>query len=412
MPKSNNLPSDSFCIIPWIHMNTWPNGNVFQCCITDYRNHIGNLKDNTMREIWNNDYMQQLRTDLLSGVKPKSCNKCYEQEDNGIVSFRNSINEKFNNECTDLISNTDSAGYNSDFKLKYWDFRFSNLCNMKCRMCGGHLSSLWNADELAVYGSASEPEIVVNTKNHSKEDIYTLLDEHIDNVVEIYFAGGEPLIMDEHYYILEKLIERKRFDVKLRYNTNLLKIKYKKWDNMELWSYFDSVHVFASIDAIGARGEYIRKGTVWEIIDKNIKLLINAKNIMFGVSPTINIFNIYHIPDLVDYFIEIGIKLNELHLNNVLTNPVWYHIGILPDDMKTAAIDKLKTHLSSFNDADRKSLEDRYNCLISYINHDFGDSVTGYRNKFSQVTKMLDNYRNESLITACPELELLYNEFK
>ena len=75
-------------------------------------------------------------------------------------------------------------------------------------------------------------------------------------------------------------------------------------------------------------------------------------------------------------------------------------------------LQKLKTHLSSFNDADRKSLEDRYNCLISYINHDFGDSVTGYRNKFSQVTKMLDNYRNESLITACPELELLYNEFK
>ena len=63
----NKDPSKSFCIIPWIHMNTWPNGSVFQCCITDYRNVIGDLKKNTLKEVFNNDYMRNLRQELLNG---------------------------------------------------------------------------------------------------------------------------------------------------------------------------------------------------------------------------------------------------------------------------------------------------------------------------------------------------------
>lgn len=412
MKDNHKLPSESFCIIPWIHMNTWPNGNVFQCCITDYRNNIGNLKDNTMQEIWNNDSMRQLRKDFISGDRPSSCKKCYEQEDNGIISYRNAVNKNFGDEIVDLISATDDDGHNNEFKLKYWDFRFSNLCNMKCRMCGGHLSSLWNNDELELYGRASEPEIVVNTKDHSKEDLYKLIDDQINNVVEIYFAGGEPLIMDEHYYILERLIELKRFDVRLRYNTNLLKIKYKNWDNIELWSHFKSVQVIGSIDATGARGEYVRKGTVWETIDKNIKLLASNDNIMFGISPTINIFNVYHITDLVDYLISAGVKLTEIHLNNVLTNPEWYHVAILTEDLKQQCIQRIQQHLASFSPGDQEIMVNKYNSIISYIKHDYGDKTERFRKKFLDVTDRLDTFRKESLTDACPELGEFYNDLK
>ena len=264
--------------------------------------------------------MRNLRQELLNGAFPESCKKCYEQEEMGITSFRQNANFTFNKHIANIDSMTDDTGHVEDMKLHYWDFRFSNLCNKKCRMCGGHLSSLWNADELAVYGEASEsaPGGVVNTRDLSIDNLYELLDQHIEHVEEIYFAGGEPLIMEEHYYIIEKLIEEKRTDVKLRYNTTLLKLNYKKWDNIELWKHFDSVNVIASLDAMDTRGEYIRKGTVWSTIEKNVDR-ISQEDIMFNISPTINLFNVKTTPKFVDWLRGKGLHMGKIHLNNVLT---------------------------------------------------------------------------------------------
>jgi radical SAM protein with 4Fe4S-binding SPASM domain len=406
-----NLPNENFCIIPWIHLNTWPNGNVFQCCITDYRNHIGTLRKNTLEEIFNNDYMKNLRNDMLQNKQHSSCAKCYEQEEMGITSFRNAANKNFSNHIDDAVEKTKQDG-TADFNLVYWDFRFSNLCNMKCRMCGGHLSSLWNIDEKEIYGKASEPEIVVNTKDHSIDDLYQVLDEQIDNVEEIYFAGGEPLIMEEHYYILEKLIEKKRFDVRLRYNTNLLKVQYRKWDNLELWKHFDNVQVIASLDAMSERGEYIRKGTVWNTVDENMKLLIAQDHIKFGVSPTINLFNVHHIPDFVEYMLECGLRIEELHLNNVLTNPSWYHVNILPEDLKDEIRNKYNEHIATTQDADtRRRLSGKYQSILDYLNTDMSEEDLAFnRMKFLEVTQRLDSYRKESLSETFPELASFYGE--
>ena len=365
-----------------------------------------------MEEIWNNDYMKQLRLDLINGEKPSSCSKCYEQEDMGITSFRNSANKNFEHHIDTSIANTTTDGTNTEFNLVYWDFRFSNLCNMKCRMCGGHLSSLWNIDEKEVYGRASEPDIVVNTKDHSIDDLYGVLDEQINNVEEIYFAGGEPLIMDEHYYILEQLIERGRTNVRLRYNTNLLKIKYKSWDNMELWKHFDDVQVIASIDGMGARAEYIRKGTVWDTVDSNIKLLINNDNIKFGVSPTINLFNVHHIPDFVDYMFSIGMTIDHLHLNNVLTNPQWYHVNMLSDELKREIKQRYNEHIALIQDErTRNGLMQRYQSILSYLEHPITDEeFDANKQKFKQITDLLDKFRQETFVEVFPELENYYEQ--
>jgi sulfatase maturation enzyme AslB (radical SAM superfamily) len=279
-------------------------------------------------------------------------------------------------------------------------------------MCGGHLSSLWNIDEKEVYGVASEPDIVVNTKDHSIDDLYSVLDEQIDNVEEIYFAGGEPLIMDEHYYILEKLIERGRTNVRLRYNTNLLKIKYKSWDNMELWKHFDDVQVIASIDGMGARAEYIRKGTVWDTVDANIKLLINNDNIRFGVSPTINLFNVHHIPDFVDYMFSLGITIDHLHLNNVLTNPRWYHVNMLSDELKREIKQRYNEHIALIQDErTRNGLIQRYQSILSYLEHPITDEeLEANMQKFKQITDLLDKFRQEKFVEVFPELENYYEQ--
>lgn len=400
--------SETFCIIPWIHINTWPNGNVFQCCITDFRNNIGNLNENTLEEIWNNDAYKELRRQLMNNEKPVGCNKCYEQEGNNIRSFRLDANEKFAKHIEPSLENTTDDGQCDTMKLVYWDFRFSNLCNMKCRMCGGHLSSMWNKDEEAIYGRASEPKGVVNTSDNSIDDMYVILDEQISNVEEIYFAGGEPLIMDEHYYILEQLIKHGRTDVRLRYNTNLLKLSYKKWDVMELWSHFDNVQVIASIDAMGERGEYIRKGTVWDTIDKNIQIMIDS-DILFGVSPTIQVMNALHITDFVQYLLDKGVTIDEIHLNNVLTNPQWYHVNSLLPELKEQVIQTLNDHVAQYEGRIGDKLNTMYNSIITYMDWETNEDVL---KKFIEVTDKLDHYREETFVDTFPELKSHYDYAK
>ena len=415
MTKATKLPSDTFCIIPWIHLNTHPSGNVMHCCITDQSGVVGNLRQHTLSEIWNNDRMKTLRSQLLNGEKPYSCRKCYEQEDNQISSFRNSANFMFDHHLPDAHSWTNQDGTVADMKLRYWDFRFSNLCNMKCRMCGHHASSAWHSDMQQLYGEDSvPPEVVIRTVDNSIDDLYTIMDQQIDNVEEIYFAGGEPLIMDEHYYILEKLIARGRRDVKIRYNTNLLKIRYKHWDNLELWSNFDRVDIMASLDAMGARAEYIRSGTVWTSIDENIRRLIASPNVTFHVQPTIQVLNILHLPDFIDYLFGCGLETKLLHLNNVLTSPRQYHVNTLDDDLKTKVAETLNAHVDSIRDQNTALyLRQSYNSIISYMHTKLDRSAEDWshiHDSFLIQTTGLDKLRSENVLETFPELEAHFHK--
>ena len=403
-----NPPSKSFCIIPWIHIHHWPNGNVYQCCITDMRNVAGNLQDNTMDEIWNNDHYKKLRLDLLDGKKPKSCMKCYEQEDKGIRSFRVNANWTFDHHLYPKAEETNPDGSLDKMDLIYWDFRFSNLCNMKCRMCGGHLSHLWHEDEKKLYKRTSENSAIVHVNDFSKQDIKKVIDSNLHMVEEVYFAGGEPLIMDEHYYILEQLIVKGRKDVKIRYNTNFMKLNYKKWKCVDLWKHFDLVQIMASIDDIGPRAEYIRKGTRWDKIEENFAEVLKHKDIVqLNVSPTIQLLNVWHMPEYVEKMFELGLKINNLHISNVLTNPDWYHIKTMPTELKHTVHQKLDAHLDKYkNDKDiYEKLEWYYKSIKDYLWTEFPDNHKhNVHRDFLRITNKLDEIREEDFLETFPEL--------
>jgi len=405
--------SETFCVLPWIHLNTWPNGNVYPCCLTDWRESLGNMKDNTLEELWNVDRMKDIRLAMMKGEKHSNCNKCYQQESYGLDSTRTSSNRWFQKHIPTLTDNTNpETGHNDDFKLLYWDFRFSNLCNFKCRMCGSFLSSKWYDDDIKIFGGSNLPQAIVNVNDYSKKDINEYLNGFIHNVEEIYFAGGEPLIMDEHYMILEKLIEINNLDVRLRYNTNLSNLNFKKWDLIELWKPFkqksnNNVSIFASIDGAGAVGEYIRKGTVWSNIEKNIKVLLD-NNINFHTSATTMIYNAYHITDLVDRLVEIGVPHHGIHLNNVLTSPTYYHMNILPIEHKDKIKDKLYNHLHKIPEIYRDSFKEKYDSVINFL-YETPQNVTRDRTTFKMMTTKLDNGRGESFHSVCPELVEWYD---
>lgn len=415
--NSENI-SNTFCVLPWIHLNIQPNGDIYPCCMAPYGMPIGNTKDNTLEEIWNNEQMMSIRKDMLSGNRPKLCERCFLIEDSGLLSPRKTHNYFFNDGINELISQTNKeTGHNDKFVLKYWDFRWSNMCNFKCRMCGIFSSSKWYDDEAALFGTHVNNNGVINFNIDSKEDIFKYVDQFINEVEEIYFAGGEPLIMDEHYIILEKLIAAGRTDVRIRYNTNFSHIHFKKWDLHGLWDHFlkdpkGRIFLFASLDAVGKLAEVVRNGTKWNAVYQNIKSCVD-KGMEVHISPTISILNIFHINELIDMAISIGVNPSTVSLNNLLTSPMWYDIRILPDNLKTNLINKLNTYIETIGDSYTRSIvKQAKDGWEKHLYTPFEGDIQDARRHLFRSTYILDNRRNESFLEVNPQYKDWFDEIE
>ena len=399
--------SNSFCIMPWVHLHSWPNGNVYPCCLADSDYPIGNVKDNTLEEIWNSPDLKKIRTELLKGDKPSVCHRCYMQEDMGTQSFRVSSNNQWSHHIDKAVETTDNDGTHHDFKLNYWDFRFSNVCNLRCRMCGPELSSSWYEEQIKYYGVSSTPKALINMNDASKEDVMIYVDRFINDVEEIYFAGGEPFIMEEHYIILEKLIAAGNTKCRIRYNTNFTSLKFKNWDLIELWKPFvkdniDNVRVFASLDAIEEVAEYARKGTKWPAVESNIKRLHdNGMNVW--TSTTVSIFNIFELPRFVDRMYELNIPMDKMQMNNVLTFPYYYCINILPDKLKEYAVSILDNHVKKIDGmVGWIHIKNYYDVIKKYMFTEPHKSIDESFVALRRFTETKDNGRNESFIDTFP----------
>jgi hypothetical protein len=405
--SSGDKVSNSFCIMPWVHLHSWPNGNVYPCCLADSDYPIGNVKDNTLEEIWNSPDLKKIRTELLKGDKPSVCHRCYMQEDMGTQSFRVSSNNQWSHHIDKAVETTDNDGTNHDFKLNYWDFRFSNVCNLRCRMCGPELSSSWYEEQIKYYGSSSTPKALINMNDASKEDVMIYVDRFINDVEEIYFAGGEPFIMEEHYIILEKLIAAGNTKCRIRYNTNFTSLKFKNWDLIELWKPFvkdniDNVRVFASLDAIEEVAEYARKGTKWPAVESNIKRLHdNGMNVW--TSTTVSIFNVFELPRFVDKMYELNIPMDKMQMNNVLTFPYYYCINILPDKLKEYAVTILDNHIKKINGmVGWIHIKNYYDVIKKYMFTEPHKSIDESFVALRRFTETKDNGRNESFVDTFP----------
>ena len=221
--------SKTFCIYPWIHLHAYPTGEAYPCCHAEMKpGVVGNCRDNTLEEIWTGEPMKKLRADMLSETPHAACTRCYEQEESGFFSGRRSANKHHGHHIKKLDDNP--------FEMTYWDIRFSNLCNLKCRSCGHIFSSQWYQDQAKLAGNDwKERNTVLNYAGRTETDMWEQLEPHLDYVEQIYFAGGEPLLMEEHYRILDELVRRKRFDVRLIYNTNFTHTDLKGRSVFEYW---------------------------------------------------------------------------------------------------------------------------------------------------------------------------------
>ena len=392
--------SRTFCIYPWIHLHAYPTGEAYPCCHAEMKpGVVGNCRTNTLEEIWRDKPMQQLRADMLSETPHAACTRCYEQEESGFFSGRKSANKHHGHHIKKLESNP--------FEMTYLDIRFSNLCNLSCRSCGHIFSSSWYQDQAKLAGGNWKAQNkVLNYAGRTETDMWTQLEPHLDHVEQIYFAGGEPLLMEEHYRILDELVRRKRFDVRLIYNTNFTHTDLKGNSVFEYWKQFDSVAVGASLDASGARGEYIRKGTVWAVVEQNRRDMLKiCPEVDFYISPTLSIMNAWHLPDFHRDWVAKGlIRAQDLNVN-ILQDPPHYRIDIAPAEYKGTLLARYSEHITWLGGQD--PLHRATQGFESAITFMTATNNTPLIDTFWRKTHELDAIRKENIIDIIPELAAL-----
>ena len=364
--------SDTFCVLPWIHFATRPNGDMRLCCNSNssgagFDHEIGLVKNETGRpanfanetpmSAWNNDYMKSVRTTMLEGNIPSSCKKCFDEESKGVVSKRMWETGTWVEEGIDipeLIEQTQEDGTVPE-SLVYLDLRLGHTCNLKCIMCSPHDSSQWAADHKKVFPLFQHTELKTqmawdrksfNNFWHENPNFWKEMYAQIPNLKQVYFAGGEPLMIREHKLFLEEIIRQGYADkILIRYNTNGLLIND---EIIELWKKFKKVKVGFSIDAVGDRNYYIRYPSDWDVIERNLHKLDNTPdNIQVSIATAIQILNIKHLPELAKWKIQQNFK--KVNFENVtggieagggifnmhlLYIPTFLSIKCLPDNDK------------------------------------------------------------------------------
>ena len=339
-----SLPSDTFCILPWVHLSTRPDGSMRVCCTanassvgaTNDKEHggqVGILKDDDCRPnnlnvtdfltAWNSTYMKNVRKQMLDGKKPPSCLKCYKEEAAGHRSKRmwetNYWSQRV--DLDKILQETNEDG-SVPPNLTYIDLRFGTKCQLACVMCSPHDSSGWIKDWKTIFPAVkneSLKEIMQwdnkgstngSSYNWHKQNptFWQQFYEQMSSMQQIYFAGGESLIIEEHYEILEEAIRQGiAKNLELRYNSNA--VEWRE-DLFDLWKEFKLVRFHYSIDSIEQMNDYIRYPSKWNRQKEVFHILDNetSDNVEITIACAVQALNVYYLPDFIQWKLEQGFK--------------------------------------------------------------------------------------------------------
>lgn len=279
MQKPKQLPQ-SFCFAPFTHTFISPQGERRMCCASrepaqnfrqyiDTANGSGQFNALSLEQHWNSDHMQSVRRRMMAGQSLPECEVCNDKLLNTDV-YRTYFTHMFADLYDDIWKHTDQNG-RTTMPVVSWDYRYSNVCNFKCRMCGDMLSSAWESEAVNNH--------MVNLSNPKnswlKQENRQLIRQFVSDTVvpefeaaveskavrEIYWAGGEPLLYAQHWSSMNRIVELEYADrVKVRYNTNLSQIDHKDQNLYAILEHYNHWEICASLDGTGAVGEYIRTG--------------------------------------------------------------------------------------------------------------------------------------------------------
>ena len=279
----------TFCMAPWTHTYLSPQTERRLCCASrepaqsfkqyiDTGNKANEYKPLTLKEHWNSDHMKSVRLRMMAGEELSECEVCDHKLLNTDV-YRSYWNNLFSDRIDEAFTTTDETGATTMQTISF-DYRFNNLCNFKCRMCGDMLSSSWEAEtrKNKTWSKESQPWMASPLREQIiKFQDTQVVQEFVDavetkTIKEIYWCGGEPLMWDMHWKAMQRIIELGfAKEVYVRYNTNLSRTSMKGIKLFDLLPEFQDWQVCSSLDGTGEVGEYIRDGLNYEQWLRNFK---------------------------------------------------------------------------------------------------------------------------------------------
>ncbi len=445
---------ETFCPLPWIHTAIRNNGDLRVCCQSNASANKGILRDSNgdalnartsdIVESRNAQLLKDIRKDMLNGKDHPTCVRCKDEDKAGLRSRRQYERDNWQNrfDYRELLDRTESDGTISIEGVApvYYDIRFGNRCNLRCRMCGPTDSDSWYKDQVKVWGptfndTQGEVTLFKNKIGQIRpikdeyswvddDHFWTQLNENIQYIQHIYAVGGEPLLIEKHYDLLQNCIDRKVADkITLEYNSNISAIPDRAYD---LWEHFKEVRIGASIDGTGAVDEYIRFPSRWSTIERNLQRLNDTPaKITTWISYTVQVYNILHLVDMIDWKLNSNLSnINHVKKSPIITphplhNPSFLNCQLLPPSYKNLVSKKFSSYLQSIQgksfSGSNFSSELVYSSVEKIL---FGYEKFMYANdrsdqilKFWNYTKKLDNIRNQSVEDTLPELSLHINDY-
>lgn len=334
------IPKDTHCIYPWINLVVLNDGKVHPCCLyTESITDTPNIQNHSLTEIYNSQYMKDLRTQFRQGITPSGCEPCWFNESAGITSMRQSGEFKFK-DIWYLIDYTQDNSNN----LQILDLKLGNECNLSCRICAPNCSSTV-ADFNLKHNLISKEQFIAiknNSQWSEQDDFYSQIEDIAYNLRYLDLYGGEPLMIRRHYDLLRKLIELDvSKNIELDYTSNGTIYSDSFFD---IWQHFKKVKISFSLDNIGQRFELERNGAVWTKVEENIKKfnLKKSTSVLTDVFITISILNIYYLPELLEWIKEQ--EFSQPPTINILHSPDFLSIKKLTKKAKSLVLDKLQMH--------------------------------------------------------------------
>lgn len=360
---------DTLCMAPWTHTYLSPQTERRLCCASrepaqNFQQYIDTAKGTgqyipiTLDQHWNNDHMRSVRKRMMAGETLPECDVCNNKLLNTDV-YRDYFWHLFRHKYNQVIDSTDETGFTT-MKPVSWDYRFTNLCNFKCRTCGDMLSSAWESEQrqhdMIDWSNSKNNWMLPTVKQQIEQfqdtqieaEFAQAVEEH--RVEEIYWVGGEPLMYEQHWRYMKRIIELGDGPrIYARYNTNLSRVSSRGiglftdiLPNLRDWQ------ICASIDGTGAVGEYIRTGLDYNQWLENFKLGTriqkHPRQMRIDFTLTLpGLFEVINIQQLADTLgVEILAKVIFSFTPDIVLSPL-----VLPRHILDRKIDELTQQLSS-----------------------------------------------------------------
>lgn len=408
---------DTFCVMPWINLSTEKDGSTRPCCkyamvdrYVDYN--LPSLRDKPLKDIWNDGEWQRLRQAFIDGKQPLECQTCWKEEAAGLLSMRQMFTldrgwEKELAERYDFTSTVSPQPFALDLKL-------SNVCNLKCRICGPMSSSQFMKEAKSFY--PIEHQYLIDNADYYLSNKITQNEENRAEFIKwapyirhVEIFGGEPMVSEENFQILEMLEQYgDPAQTSLLYNTNTTIINKKA---AKLWEKFKHVRLSLSIDDTGRRFEYQRYPSKWEEVKQNIDFyhsLYEKVNLTVTLFCSVNNYNVFYLPEYHRFmFNEYVSKFkNTTMYYNLVHHDPWWCITNLPEKVKPTIARRLNGIISSHHTQQYPP----FSKIADFMNS--AKSEPEMWAQFINRTKRFDQIRKNSFTKTFPEFVSLLDSFE